>query len=65
MLPRSLHFAADTPKYGAEEKIGHSGRDDGVRKRRAHYMIFREGRGWGPVLEESGEGSSEGRASVS
>src|SRR5258708_38959364 len=31
----------------------------------AHYMIFREGRGWGPGLEESAAGSSGGEAAVS
>jgi hypothetical protein len=29
LLPRSLHSVADAPNDGAEEKIGHSGRDDG------------------------------------
>ena len=27
-LPRSLHSVAGAPKCGAEEKAGHSGRDD-------------------------------------
>ena len=29
-LPRSLHCVAGAPDNGAEEKAGHSGRDDGV-----------------------------------
>jgi hypothetical protein len=28
VLPRSLRCVADAPNYGAEEKVGHSGRDD-------------------------------------
>jgi hypothetical protein len=31
-LPWSLRSVAGAPYYGAEEKTGHSGRDDGVRK---------------------------------
>ena len=29
-LPRSLRCVADAPNCGTEEKIGHSGRDDGA-----------------------------------
>jgi hypothetical protein len=32
VLPWSLHSMADAPNFGAEEKIGHSGRDDKTRK---------------------------------
>jgi hypothetical protein len=35
MLPRSLRSVAGAPNFGAEEKAGHSGRDDGVRKRKS------------------------------
>jgi len=31
VLPWSLHSMADAPNSGAEEKIGHSGRDDKAR----------------------------------
>jgi len=33
MVPRSLHSAAGAPNYGAEEKAGRSGRDDGKSKK--------------------------------
>jgi hypothetical protein len=31
-LPRSLHSVAGAPDYGAQEKAGHSGRDDRIGK---------------------------------
>jgi len=56
VLPRFLHCVADAPTYRAEEKIGHSGRDDRLRKPR--YMILGKGIGW--ELVGSGLGSLEG-----
>jgi hypothetical protein len=35
VLPRSLRSVAGAPKFGAEEKAGHSGRDDGAGKKRS------------------------------
>ena len=34
VLPWSLHSMADAPDFDAEEKIGHSGRDDNARNKR-------------------------------
>jgi hypothetical protein len=34
VLPRALRSMADAPNCGAEEKIGHSGRDDKTGKRK-------------------------------
>jgi len=49
VLPRSLHSVADAPKCGAQEKIGHSGRDDGVgenaKEREEGDLTPRPGRG--------------------
>jgi len=43
-LPRSLHYVADTPYYGVEEKTGHSGRDDTFKKGRAGGRVAGAGR---------------------
>src|SRR5271166_3866870 len=39
-LPRSLRCAADAPGGDAEEKIGHPGRDDGVRNLEGRKKVW-------------------------